>query len=329
VSKVLITGATGTVGFPIARDLVARGDEVRALVRDVERARKLLPEGVEPVPGDVADRRSVDDAVAGSELVFHAAGLPEQWRLDPEDFQRVNVGGSRNLAEASLAAGVRRFVYTSTIDVFAWTPGQPFDESVLDPEPRPTYYERSKQDADRIVVGVAERGLDTVFIHPSAVYGPVPALFAGANDFLVRLATGRIPMLLPGGMPVVYSEDVARAHIEAADRAASGSRYIVVDRYMTLAEMAASVADREPEAKNPRVMPLAVAKAVMAGGEAIAKLTRKPPLIARGELEFLVSHPVPVAGRLRDELGVAATPWEEGLAATLDHFRGQGWTSAA
>lgn len=329
MSKVLITGATGTVGHPIARDLIGRGHEVRALVRDVERARKLLPEGIEPFAGDVSDRGAVDRAVDGCELVFHAAGLPEQWRHDPDDFRRVNVEGTRNLAESSIAAGVRRFVYTSTIDVFAWTPGKPFDESVVDPDPRPTHYERSKQEADRLVVAVAERGLDVVFVHPSAVYGPVPAVFAGANDFLIRLATGKIPMLLPGGMPVAYSEDVARVHVEAADRAGSGSRYIVSDRYLTLSEMAESVAAAVPGAKNPRVMPLAVARAVMGAGEQVAKVTRRPPLIARGELEFLISHPVPVADHARFELGVEPTPWQDGLARTLDHFRSQGWKSAA
>ena len=135
MSEVLITGATGTVGWPIARDLAARGDSVRALVRDVDRARALLPDGVEPVRGDVADRESVRSAVAGAELVFHAAGLPEQWRRDPGDFTRVNVEGTRNVAEEALAAGVRRFAYTSTIDVFRWTPGRPFDERVIDPDP--------------------------------------------------------------------------------------------------------------------------------------------------------------------------------------------------
>lgn len=328
MSDVLITGATGTVGYPIARDLAARGERVTALVRDPDRARARLPEGVSTVAGDVTDRASVDRAMAGRDVVFHAAGLPEQWRRDLGDFDRVNAGGSHNVAEAALAAGVRRLVYTSTIDVFAWTPGRPFDESVLDPEPRPTHYERSKQRADRIVAAIAER-LDTVFVHPAAVYGPVPALAAGLNDLLVRLATGKIPMLLPGGMPVVYSEDVARAHVEAADRAEPGSRYIVSDTYLTLAEIAASVDRAEGGAKQPRVLPLAVARAVMATGEAVARVTGKPPLVARGELEFLISHPVPVADRLRDELGISPTPWEEGLKRTLQHFRAQGWRSAA
>ncbi len=329
MSTVLITGATGTVGYPIARDLIARGDAVRALVRDAERARALLPPGAEPVPGDVTDRDSVRRAVAGAELVYHAAGLPEQWRRDDDDFTRVNVEGTRNVAEEALAAGIRRLVYTSTIDVFAWTPGARFDESVLDPEPRPTVYERSKQEADRVVVGLGERGLDAVFLHPAAVYGPVPALAAGLNDLLVRLATKKIPMLLPGGMPVVHCDDVAAAHVRAADGAASGSRYIVADRYLTLSEIAASVAAAAPGARKPPVMPLAVARAVSAVGERIAALSGRPPLIPHGALIFLESHPVPDGGRARDELGLEVTPWERGLAETLDHFRAQGFASAA
>lgn len=328
MTDVLITGATGTVGYPIARDLIARGDRVAALVRDPRRAGELLPAGAEPIAGDVTDRESVDRAVRGRDLVFHAAGLPEQWRRDSGDFARVNAGGSGNVAEAALAAGVGRFVYTSTIDVFAWTPGKIFDESVLDPDPRPTHYERSKQDADRIVAEVAERGLETVFVHPAAVYGPVPALGVGLNGLLVRLAVGKIPTLLPGGMPVVYSEDVARAQVAAADRATPGSRYIVADRYLSLAEIATSVSAAEPGAKVPRVMPLAVARAVMNAGEALSRITGRPPLVARGEFEFLLSHPVPVAAHLEADLGIGPTPWEEALEATLEHFRAQGWRSA-
>lgn len=329
MSDVLITGATGTVGWPIARDLAARGDSVRALVRDVGRARSLLPEGVEPVRGDVADRESVRSAVAGAEIVYHAAGLPEQWRRDDADFTRVNVEGTRNVAEEALAAGVRRLAYTSTIDVFRWTPGSPFDESVLDPEPRPTVYERSKQEADRIVAGLLEQGLDAVFLHPSAVYGPVPALAVGLNDLIVRLATRKIPMLLPGGMPVVHSDDVAAAHVKAVDEAPVGSRFIVADRYLTLSGIAESVAAIVPGARKPPVMPIRVARLVSSIGERIAARTGKPPLIPRGALIFLESHPVPDASRVRSELGLEITPWDRGIAETVGRFQSQGWRTAA
>lgn len=329
MSTVLVTGATGTVGWPIARDLIARGDSVVALVRDTGRARAILPAGVTPVPGDVRDRDSVKRAVAGAEIVFHAAGLPEQWRRDPEDFRRVNVDGTRIVAEESLSAGVGRFAYTSTIDVFRWTPGRPFDESVIDPEPRPTDYERSKQEADRIVVAAMDAGLNAVFLHPAAVYGPVPAVAAGLNDLIVRLATGKIPLLLPGGMPVVHSDDVASAHLRAADAAPAGARYVVADRYMTLSAIAESVAALVPGAKRPPVMPLPAARLLSAAGERVAALTGSPPLIPRGVLTFLESHPVPDAARAEAELGLRITPWEQGLAGAIERFRAQGWKTAA
>lgn len=319
----LVTGATGTVGNAVAAQLAARGVEVRALVRDVERARPMLPAGVEPIHGDVTSPSSVAAAVAGCERVFHAAGLPEQWRLDPGDFQRVNVEGTANVVDACLAHGVSRLVYTSTIDVFAWTPGQPFDESRLDPEPRPTAYERSKQAADRLVVVALARGLDAVFLHPSAVYGPAPVVTVALNDFLIRLANRKIPLLLPGGMPVVHADDVASGHLAAADQAGSGERFILSGPYLTLREIALAVREQIPRAKVPPVMPMAFARAIAAGGESLAKLTKRPPLIARGEQIFLASHPVPVADRAADALGWQSRPVGQGFSETLAGFAEQ------
>jgi dihydroflavonol-4-reductase len=325
MATVLVTGATGNVGAPIAMRLAREGHDVRALVRSPRRAGELLPEDVELVSGDVTDAASVRAAVEGCAVVYHAAGLPEQWLRDPADFTRVNVNGTRNLLDASLAAGVERFAYTSTIDVFAWTPGEPFDESRLDPDPRPTHYERSKQAADALVVDAVDRGLPAVFLHPSAVYGPAPALTPGLNDFLVRLARRKVPLLLPGGMPVVFSQDVAEAHIRAAADAPPGARYILSTTYHTLEEIARAVAQRVSEARVPKMMPISVARAASVLGEGAAKVTRRPPLIPRGTLHFLESHPVPDATRARDELGWKPIAFEEGVAQALEHFRREGW----
>ena len=123
--RTLLTGATGTVGHAIARALIAEGRAVRALVRDVERARELVPDRVELMAGDVTDAASVRRAVAGCDVVYHASGLPEQWLPDPATFRRVNHEGTRHVLEAALAENVRSFLYTSTIDVFVMPHGQP------------------------------------------------------------------------------------------------------------------------------------------------------------------------------------------------------------
>ncbi len=318
-SPTLLTGATGTVGNAIAHLLVSRGRAVRALVRSADRARACLPPAVELAEGDVTDARSVRQAMEGCGAVYHASGLPEQWLPDPSLFERVNVDGTRHMVEAALALGVERFIYTSTIDVFVMPRGVEFDESRLDPEPKATPYERSKQEADRLVTAALARGLPARFLHPSGVYGPAPVV-TGVNDFLVRLQRREIPMLLPGGMPVVHADDVALGHVLAEERAPAGARYILSDSYLTLAEIARAVAAASVTAKVPPVLPLWAARAVSAAGELISRFTGKAPLIPSGQLHFLCLEARPSAGRARRELGWRPLPFADALRRTLTHF---------
>jgi dihydroflavonol-4-reductase len=317
-------GATGQVGNAIARRLAADGLEVRALVRSPERAR-VVPEGVEAVFGDVTDASSLRAAVDGCAAVYHAAGIPEQWRRDAGEFARVNVDGTRNVVEAALAAGVERFVYTSTDDVLVQAPGASFDESVVNPNPGQTPYQRSKQEADRIVVAALDRGLPAVFLHPAGVYGPAPFLVKGLNDLLLQLAKRKTPLLLPGGMGVVYSDDVADGHVRAAAQAAVGARYLLAESFQPLTEIARTVAGIEPRAKVPRVMPLTIARAVSTAGERVAQVTGRPPMIPRSVLQFLERGARPSGARARAELGWSPTPFATGVERTLAHFRRQGW----
>jgi dihydroflavonol-4-reductase len=322
--SVLIIGATGQVGNAIARRLAADGGDVRALVRSAKRA-EVLPEGVTPVTGDVTDSKSLQAALDGVSTVYHAAGIPEQWRKDTSEFERVNVDGTRNVVEAALAAGVERFVYTSTDDALVQGPGEEFDESKLNPTPGQTPYQRSKIEADRIVTMALDRGLPAVFLHPAGVYGPAPFLVKGLNDLLLELAKRKTPMLLPGGMGVVYSEDVADGHVRAAAQAEVGSRYILAESFQPLTDIARAVARAEPRAKVPRVMPMGVARAVMTVGERVAQMTNKPPLIARSVLLFLERGARPSGARARAQLGWSPTPFDTGVERTLAHFRQQGW----
>ena len=328
MSTVLLTGATGTVGNAIARALVRRGRAVRALVRDPERARACVPGGVELVRGDVTDAASVRAAIDGCDIVYHASGLPEQWLADATLFQRVNVDGTRHLVDAALAAGVKSFVYTSTIDVFTMRRGVEFDERSIDQAPKETAYERSKQDADRIVTAALGRGLPARFLHPSGVYGPAPVT-TGVNDFIAKLVRGEIPILLPGGFPLVYADDVAEAHVLAEERAPVGARFIASESYWTLEDIAGAVVAATERGKVPRVMPTWIASAISSVGEIAARITRKPPLIPSGQLHFLTFDVRPSAAKARAELGWKPTPFTDGLHATLADLRTRGVIPAA
>src|SRR5580692_1747106 len=109
----LVTGATGFVGWHVARKLLDRGDRVRALARDPSRIREL--DGIEVVRGDLRDADSLARAVEGCGVVFHVAADYRLWARDPEEMFRSNVEGTRNLLNAARSAGVDRVVYTSTV----------------------------------------------------------------------------------------------------------------------------------------------------------------------------------------------------------------------
>lgn len=321
----LVTGGTGMVGACIARALLARGHRVRALVRSLDKGQRLLPAGCELVVGDVTDPETLGPAVAGCDWVFHSAGFPEQWKKDSKTFDRVNAGGTANMVAAARAANVARFMLTSTIDVFEWHPGETYDESRIDEAPKATYYERSKQAADRVVVEAIAAGLDAVILHPSAVYGPAASDSPGINELVIKLWHDKAPGLLPGGFPVVFAPDVGFGHVLAAERAPRGARYILSDRYYKLSELAVEILrSLEVDRKPPRVLPLAVCSMISTIGELIAGLTGKPPLIPKGQLKFLQVDSYPTASRATTELGLAFTPLGDGLAQTIAWLRATG-----
>ena len=317
----LVTGATGLVGYNVVMALRQRQRRVRALVRSLEKGRRILPADCELVRGDVTDRDSVDRAMAGCRVVYHAAGFPEQWMKNSDIFDRVNVGGTRNMIDAARQQNIRRFVYTSTIDVFAAAPGQEYDESEIAAYPKGTPYERSKQRADQAVATALENGLPAVFLHPSGLYGPGPSDSPGTNDFILKLHRGQVPMLLPGGFPMVFAPDVGEGHVLAELKSEVGGRYILSEDYYELSDLARAILEELGLRKRvPPVMPLGIVKAVAGIGEWWAGITGKPPLIPKGQLHFIQWQAFPINNKARQTLGWSPTPLRSGLQQTIAYL---------
>jgi dihydroflavonol-4-reductase len=315
--RVLVTGATGKVGHAIASALLERGDRVRALVRDLQRAARVLPAGIEPVTGDVTDGETLADSVEGCDLLFNAMGLPEQWVRDRGIFDRVNAAGSGQLATAAKRAGVRRFIHTSTHDVFHAEIGERFDETMLADYPKGTAYELSKQRAEELVL--AERdGMEVVILNPCAVYGPGPSASVSLDKELFEpLIRKRLPALPPGGSGLVFSLGVADGHLRAAEKGVDGERYILADAYADFRELAETVVRVAGRGRIPPRMPVPVARAASALTERISKVTRRPPLMPRGQLHYFLWQARPDSSKAQRELGWRPTRLEEGVSNTL------------
>jgi dihydroflavonol-4-reductase len=312
---VLVTGATGKIGHAVAAALVARGDEVRALVRDPSRAE--IPAGAQAVRGDVTDTESLAEAVRGCELVFNAMGLPEQWLTDPGMFHEVNARGSENVVRAARTAGARRVVHTSTIDVFHAGRGERFDESRVADYPKGTAYERSKQEAERLALSVGG-GIEVVLVNPAAVYGPGPKGSASIEESLFRpLVKKRLPALPPGGMGVVYTDGVASGHLLAAEKGRPGERHILCDRHVSMRELSNTVVRIAGRGRVPRTLRPGMAHGLAVAGESLSRMIRRPPLLPKGQLYFLRWNAAPDSSKAQAELGWEPTALDDGVARTL------------
>jgi nucleoside-diphosphate-sugar epimerase len=319
---ILVTGATGLVGHALVTRLHARGDRVRALVRDPERAAKVLPGAVERARGDITDAASVRAALDGVEAVFHAAGMPEQWQRDDGVFDRVNRQGTVNVLEAALAARVRRVVYTSTMDVFAAPRGGTLVESNIDRQPKHTAYERSKQAAEVEAEKVRARGLDVVYVNPSAVYGPSP-VHTSLNTLFIRFLSGKAPLCPPGGMPIVYVDGCADAHLAAMERGVSGERYLLADRHVTARDLVEEIARQAGGQKVPPTAPVWLMKTLAAVSAPLARVFGFTPMVAPGQLEFLLWNVRCDTRKAEAELGFRPTPFEDGVRRTIAFLRAE------
>ncbi|MBU6460584.1 MAG: NAD-dependent epimerase/dehydratase family protein [Proteobacteria bacterium] len=173
--RILVTGASGFVGQAVVRILSLANEEVVAAVRN-ETAALSLPQGVKAVlVGDMDDTLVWDEALDGCEAVIHLAARVHVMKEDnpnPLDaFRRVNVAGTAALAQAALKAGVRRFIYLSSIKVNGEaTHVVPFSSDDM-PAPRDPYA-RSKAEAEACLDAFEGQGLEVVIVRPPLVYGP-------------------------------------------------------------------------------------------------------------------------------------------------------------
>lgn len=220
--KALVTGAGGFLGLYVAEQLVARGDQVRAYCRG--RYATLDALGVETVQGDLRDARAVAAACEGVDVVFHVAGVAGVWG-HWDYYYGVNTLGTRHVIDGCRRHGVGRLVYTSSPSVtFDGSPQRGVDESAPYPSRWLCHYPHTKALAEQDVLAAnGAGGLVTCSLRPHLIWGPrdqhlIPRLLDRARrGQLRRVGDGQ------NRVDMIYVENAADAHLQAADALAAGS----------------------------------------------------------------------------------------------------------
>jgi nucleoside-diphosphate-sugar epimerase len=215
----LVTGASGLLGSHIVEKLRERGEPVRVLVRPSSDRSWLEKQGVEFVEGDVTDRASLERACQGCDVVYHSAAKVGDW--GPwEEFERITIGGTRNVVDAAASAGVRRLLHISSISVFGYyTKEQTIDETneIGCNLYKWAYYSRSKIEAERVVREAGRSGkIEVTVIRPAWIYGERDR--ATLPRLVAMIRAGKAKILGRGDnlLNVVYAGNVATAAITGA-----------------------------------------------------------------------------------------------------------------
>jgi len=224
---VLVTGGSGLVGSHVIEALRARGAPVRALVRPASRA-VIERLGAEAVPGDVRDAAVWHAAVQGVRGLVHAAALLQQ-RASWQEYEAVNVDGTRRAALAARTAGAR-LVHISSVAVYGGLANyrpeseRRTEDFPFQPIPEHDFYARSKRLAETVVREAAEGGLTAVALRPNVIYGERDRLF---TPRVIRVVRRRVvPRIGPGTnhLSCVYAGNIAAAVVTALDAPVSGFR---------------------------------------------------------------------------------------------------------
>jgi dihydroflavonol-4-reductase len=323
-----VTGASGFVGSAVARCLVEAGFSVRALVRGKSPRAHLAGLDLDFCEGELRDRKSLGRATAGMRYLFHVAADYRLWARDPREIFAANVGGTRNLMEEAMRAGVERVVYTSSVATLGLRgDGAAADESVaLREEQGIGAYKRSKIAAERLVENmIAERGLAAVIVNPSTPIGPRDVRPTPTGRIIVEAAKGRIPAFVDTGLNLVHVDDVASGHLAALRHGTIGERYILGGQNVSFSQMLADVADlvgrRRPRVRLPWWAPLPVALAA----EAVANLTGREPFATLNGVYMARHRMFFTSTKAEQALAYRSRPYARGLEDAVRWFRDNGY----
>lgn len=323
----LVTGATGFIGGHLARALLARGEQVRALVRDPKRGTELQSLGAELVEGDLTRPETLRQAAEGATRTYHCGAVVGE-RLTPEQATQINIEGTRALLDACAYAGIQRCIYISSLAVLGMDHQYGTDETA--PVAPSDLYGDSKIGAEAVVQEFVQRGaLEAVILRPGYVYGPEDRQFL--PPLLNSLARGEF-MYVGDGSKVLccsYVTDLADAALLAAAHPnANGQVYHITDGTRTsVREFVTFLCEylgvRPPKGSIPAPVALA-ACSLFAGLERLTRSKFVPPL-NQARMRFIYCNQDFSITKARRELGYSPKfTYREGLPPTLDWFHSEG-----
>jgi dihydroflavonol-4-reductase len=326
--KCFITGATGFLGSHVARQLLARGAELRLLVRATSRTENIADLPAERVVGDLRDVESLRKGMAGCEFVFHVAADYRLWARNRNELYESNVEGTRNILNAARDSGVRRVIYTSSVATMGFG-----NNGHLTDESSPVAlgnmigdYKRSKFMAEQLVIEAGRAGQNVVTVNPSTPVGERDIKPTPSGQIIVDFLRRKFPVYVDTGLNLVDVIDCAEGHLLAMDKARPGERYILGGENLTLKQildkLGAITGLPSPTIKLPYVVAFAsgVVDTIVTG-----KLLKREPRANLDAVRMARKKMFITSGKAERELDWQTRPVDDALRRAVQWFKGNGY----
>jgi len=322
----LVTGAAGFLGSHVTRQLVARGDEVRVLLRASSTNRAIADLSLEYVTGDLRDPASLDRAMKGIKRVFHVAADYRLWARRKQDIYDSNVGGTKNLLAAAKRAGVEQLIYTSTVATIAVDrPQLPNEFTDAKLEEMVGHYKRSKWMAEREVLNAAKSGLPVIVAMPTTPIGPWDWKPTPTGKIVLDFLNGKMPGYVKTGLNFVGVEECAAGHLLISEKGKIGERYLLGGENLTLKGMLDILAKitglHAPMLKIPHGLALGVAYA----NTVFSRLVGREPGIPIEGVKIARHMMFVDSSRAQRELGFKAGPVSAALERAVRWYEANGY----
>jgi dihydroflavonol-4-reductase len=325
----LVTGAAGFLGSHVTRQLVARGESVRVLMRPSSNNRAISDLPLEYVTGDLRDPASLERAMKDVKRVFHVAADYRLWAKNSQDIYDSNVGGTKNLLVAAQVAGVEQLIYTSTVATIAVDrPELPNETTDAKLEEMIGHYKRSKWMAEQEVLRAAQEGLPAIVVMPTTPVGPWDWKPTPTGKIILDFLNGKMPGYVETGLNFVGVEECAAGHLLVSERGKVGERYLLGAENLTLKGLLDVLAEitglRAPSMKIPHGVALGVAYVE----SAFSRLIGKEPQIPVEGVKIAQHKMFVDCSRAQRELGFKAGPVAAALERAVRWYQANGYVKA-
>ncbi len=330
---ILVTGASGHLGNVLVRELIARGEKVRALVYPGEPLKSLQGMLIEVIVGDVLDRELMNRAMQNVDTVFHLAGIIAIRPGSEELMRLVNVEGTRTAAEVALENKIRRFIHVSSVHAFRRDPSAAvIDETApLALDSPQGSYDRTKAEGTKIVLDLVNQGLNAVIACPSGIIGMHDYAGSEIGKALISFANNKPDILVDGAYDFVDVRDVVSGLILASQKGSNGEIYIL-SGYHTSVEKLCQMAQAATGTKSPKIkVPIRYAIFFIGLIEGLVSWLKIKSRYTVYSLHTLLESSAFSSNKAKTELGYQSRPLSETVADFItwtSHIVAKGKTGA-